>query len=228
MSESAEQSTYDRLLERIVKGHYPPAARLVNRTLAEDLGVSVVPVREALGRLRSEGIVEHIPGAGSFVRALDDRSLAKLYALREQLEAFAVSEAARNAQTYQIQRLQHGCETMAKILERIEAATGNATRKRLVETWIAADAAFHAAIIEAADNPWLGMAVERLRVLAHISQAKPREAPVGIYRNALEEHRAIAKAIENQDGPSAESLMRKHIQRAMNAVLTGTDERGQL
>lgn len=218
------RSTYDRLREGIVNGKYPPASRLVNRSLAEELGVSVVPVREALGRLSSEGVVEHIPGAGSFVRSLDNRSLAKLYALREQLEVFAVREAALNAQAYQIQMLHRCCETMTRLLADMEAEGDTDDQKRLVEDWIAADAAFHSFIIEAADNEWLGMAVERLRVLAHIAQAKQRDLASVIYDNALKEHRAIARAVEDRDAENAEAMMRKHIQRAKNAVLTGIAE----
>jgi DNA-binding GntR family transcriptional regulator len=221
LGEPARQTTYDLLLDRILSGHYPPAMRLVNRTVAEELGVSVVPIREALGRLTSEGLVEHIPGAGSFVRALDNRSLAKLYALREQLEAFAVTEATRHAQAYQLQGLHRCCDTMAEILQRMAAGADGASQESAVEQWIASDAAFHRAIIEAADNPWLGLAVERLRVLAQVSRAKPRHLATHVYEQALQEHRAIARAIEDGDGPGAEMLMRTHIQRAMNAVLTG-------
>lgn len=225
MGDSEHLSTYDRLLEKILSGVYPPGARLVNRTVAEDLGVSVVPVREALGRLTSEGLVAHIPGAGSFVRALDNRELAKLYALREHLETFAVVEAAKNAQGYHIQQLQRCCETSADILKRLQKSADARVRSQLVEDWVASDAAFHSAIIEAADNTWLGMAAERLRVLAHVARAKPRDLDRGTYENALREHAAITKAIEERNAGKAEALMRKHIQRAMNAVLMGTYER---
>jgi len=226
LAETAGQSTYERLLERIVNGTYAPAMRLVNRSVAEDLGVSVIPVREALGRLVSEGLVEHIPGAGSFVRALDKRELAKLYALREHLEIFAVSEAAKNAVEYQIQHLQRCCENSAKALQRAEAAGGPEARKQAAEAWIDSDAAFHSAIIEAADNVWLGLAVERLRILAHVARTKPRELDIDAFQVALDEHVAIVKAIESHNGAKGESLMRKHIQRAMHAVLAGAYENG--
>ncbi|MDX9973818.1 MAG: GntR family transcriptional regulator [FCB group bacterium] len=224
MENAASQTTYERLLERIVQGAYPPATRLVNRTVAQELGVSVIPVREALGRLASEGLLEHVPGAGSFVRALDSRELVKLYAFRKQLEVFAVAEAARNAQEYQIQHMQRCCENSANALKRIESAKNPELRNKAVEGWVQADAAFHSAIIDAADNMWLTLAVERLRVLAHVSRAKPRDVDVSIYKNTLREHVAIARAIERRDAAKAETLMRKHIQRAMKSVLAETYE----
>jgi len=192
---------------------------LVNRTIAQELGVSVIPVREALARLSSEGLLEHVSGAGSYVRALDSRELVKLYNFREHLEVFAVAEAAKNAQGYQIQQMQRCCENSANALKRIEAAKNLESRSKAVEGWVQADAAFHSAIIDAADNMWLTMAVERLRVLAHVSRAKPRNVDISIYKNTLREHVAIAKAIEKHDVSKAETLMRKHIRCAMNAVL---------
>ncbi len=218
------KTTYDRLYEKIVRGEYPPTTRLVNRVVAEELGVSVVPVREALGRLTSEGLVEHIPGAGSFVRSLDSRELAKLYALREHLEVFAVVEAARHAQGYHVQHLQRCCDESAAALQAVEDAEEAREQREAVEAWVASDAAFHSALIEAADNPWLGMAVDRLRVLAHIARAKPRDLETNLYRQALQEHEAIAKAIESHDEVQAESIMRTHIQRAMAAVLARNAE----
>ncbi len=227
MAEAITQSVYERFLDKVVRGAYPPGQRLVNRTVAEELGVSVIPVREALGRLISEGLVEHIPGAGSFVRALDNRELAKLYALREHLEVFAVVEAAQSAQAYQITRLQQCCEHSAVCLKQFEASAESRGHRQAAEAWIDSDTTFHSTIIEAADNPWLALAVERLRILAHVARAKPRDLEIAVLRNALKEHMKIAKAIENHDPAKAEALMRQHIQRAMNAVLTGTLERGK-
>lgn len=226
MTESGVQTTYDRLLERIMSGAYPPATRLVNRSVAEDLGVSVVPVREALGRLASEGLVEHIPGAGSFVRSLGNRELAKLYALREHLETFAVVEAARSAQEYHILAMERCCDQAQDVLHRMEAARAPETRRESVEAWVESDAAFHCALIESADNPWLGMAVDRLRLLVHVVRTKPRDLEMSVYQNALREHVAITKAIEARDAAKAETLMRKHIQRAMSALLSGGREKG--
>ena len=68
------------------------------------------------------------------------------------------------------------------------------------------------------------MAVDRLRVLAHIARAKPRDLETNLYRQALQEHEAIAKAIESHDEVQAESIMRTHIQRAMAAVLARNAE----
>ena len=75
---------------------FAPGKPLVNRTLADEIGVSVMPVREAINRLTSEGLVEHVPGAGAFVRKVDREQLNHLHVLRDALEGCAAGEATRN------------------------------------------------------------------------------------------------------------------------------------
>ena len=75
---SLADETYHAIRKRVAAGDWPPGMRLVNRKLGVELGVSMVPVREALNRLASEGLVEHVPGAGAFVRRLDRKRVRSL------------------------------------------------------------------------------------------------------------------------------------------------------
>lgn len=65
------QRVYEQIREQIQTGKLSPGTRLVNRKMAIELGTSMVPVREALNRLTSEGLLEHLPGGGNFVRKLN-------------------------------------------------------------------------------------------------------------------------------------------------------------
>jgi DNA-binding GntR family transcriptional regulator len=207
---TASQETYDRLLEKLLSGSYPPGTRLVNRKLASELGVSVIPVREALGRLASEGLVEHIPGAGSFVRNLSRKEIVKLYSFREQLESFAVREASANRQSYQLERLN-------RILEESETFMADLTqddsehRDANLKRWLDLDANFHETVIDAADNPWLAQAVGSVRLLSHVTRTKPRQLVFEQCRRTLDEHIAIVSAIQIGDADAAEVLMRRHL-----------------
>jgi len=64
MQDTLSDIAYQRIHAKVVSGELEPGSRLVNRTLSKELGVSTIPVREALRRLASEGFAEHIPGAG--------------------------------------------------------------------------------------------------------------------------------------------------------------------
>ena len=68
MEQTLAEKSYDYIREKLSRGELPPGKRLVNRTLADEIGVSVIPVREAIHRLATEGLVEHVPGSGAFVR----------------------------------------------------------------------------------------------------------------------------------------------------------------
>ena len=110
---------YETIRERVLTGDLPPGTRLVNRTLGKEIGTSHVPVREALHRLVSDGLAEHIPGAGTFVRTLSAEDLSQLYALRECLECFAVKEACARAADWQIKSLRAKLAQGRQLLEKV-------------------------------------------------------------------------------------------------------------
>ena len=86
MDQSLAEISYAYIRERLASGEFPPGKQLVNRTLAEEIGVSVIPVREAINRLSSEGLVDHVPGAGAYVRKANRQDLNNLYVLRDALD----------------------------------------------------------------------------------------------------------------------------------------------
>ena len=222
MTVTTSQETYERLLEKLISGAFPAGTRLVNRKLATDLGVSVIPVREALGRLASEGLGEHIPGAGTFCRKLSPKDIVKLYTCREQLEAFSIREASKNIQPYQLDRLERVLEESDKLVSELtDAEPGGSEDNR--KLWLKLDAAFHETIIEAADNQWLAQAVSGARLLSHVSRSKPRNLDAENCRKTLDEHRNMTDAIRSGDADKAERLMRQHIVFAIDGLLKDMD-----
>lgn len=94
---SLAQIAYDRIRERILKGQYPPGAALSRRRLAEELGMSLLPISEALQRLESAGLIETRPRAGTRVRIPPKKEVLERYLLREALESQAARLFAINA-----------------------------------------------------------------------------------------------------------------------------------
>jgi len=218
MAATTSQATYEQLLERLVSCDFAPGARLVNRKLAKDLGVSVIPVREALSRLASEGLVEHIPGAGSFARKLTGREVAKLYSFREQLEVYAVGEAAGNPQPYALARLRQILEEAQALVTKMDGRA-NGPSAGQVRAWLQLDADFHAELMDAADNPWLDRAAGSVRLMSHVIRCKPQDVPEGSAAKTLREHQAIADAVERGDAAGAKRVMAEHIQYSMAELM---------
>ena len=94
VQDTLSEKTYRNLRGKLLAGELKAGAQLVNRTLAQAMNVSLAPVREAIQRLATEGLVEHVPGAGAFVRKSSPQDLEELYVLREAVESCAAAEAA--------------------------------------------------------------------------------------------------------------------------------------
>ncbi|MDX6740055.1 GntR family transcriptional regulator [Actinocorallia sp. A-T 12471] len=141
---SLRDLAYATLRQRIVEVALKPGERLVERDLAAELNVSRIPLREALRMLAAEGLVVIVPGKGALVSPFTPADVRDLFDVREVLESLAARLAAARASAESVERLE-------KRLEECRAATADADVTRIA----AANAAFHAEIIDLADNPLL-------------------------------------------------------------------------
>jgi len=223
MNGLTSDAVYQQLLKKITSGEYPPGMRLVEQTLADDMEVGAPSIHEALHRLTDEDLVEQIAGQGVFVREFKAKDVIKLYTFREQVEIFAVSEAADSIQAHQQRELEDLCEAQARLAEALAQSSGGQPDKKLIHEWHMQDMAFHRAIIDAADNEWLRHAVERTRLLAHVSRCKPRDRMPPDPALTVAEHREIAAAIADGDAYMGGDVMGTHIRRSMDTQLRFMD-----
>jgi DNA-binding GntR family transcriptional regulator len=197
---------YQSLRRAIMRGELAPGARVVIDDVAPRLGVSIIPVREALQRLERERLVEIRPHAGAVVTALSKEDVAEVFALMESLEAAAAGPAAARATDEDIARLE-------AILRELEAAR----RARDHESWLERNAAFHLELCRLAGMPLLSEFAERVfarweRLRRHFF-ADAAEGPA----RADQEHRAILAALRARDGARLEGLLREHSRAAREA-----------
>src|SRR5215204_3488179 len=111
----------DVMLQRIVSGAYPPGARLVETRIAQELGVSQAPVREALRDLEQLGCIVHEPFRGCSVRAFSAHELLEAFPVRAALEALAARLAAERMTEDELLRLRDLLETMRAAAAREDA-----------------------------------------------------------------------------------------------------------
>jgi DNA-binding GntR family transcriptional regulator len=195
------------LREAILDGRLAAGVRLRQTVLAERLGISRTPIREALTRLQHEGLVELLPRAG--VRAIEfhtDEAL-ELYDLREVIDGLAARLASSRADRAQLAGLERTLARMAACVERRDA-----------NQWFRAHVAFHEAIVRAARNRPLDRisSVVRLSIRQfHPLLLKTEHRLEHAYR----EHRSIFEAIAAHAGETAERLARLHIVNAKEIVL---------
>ena len=189
--------------ERITSGSLPRGARVHQEDLAEELGVSRTPVREALRRLAAEGLVEMRTNRGARVADIDQGGMRGAYDARLVVEPGAARLAA--------------ARRLAEPLARMRAAVAAQRRSlRSVERSFEANREFHLALVAASGNDYLLQLVERLWVARIGATIYERQVETQ-ERMALDvrEHEQILEAIEAGDGRRAESLTRRHLADAM-------------
>ena len=217
------QKAYSRLREKLSQGSLPPGARLVNRTLAAELGLSMTPVREAINRLASEGLVEFVPGAGAYVRKLSPRDLAQIYELRELLEPYAAAQAAQRASPADVQELAALAAEGTELGRKLAASDTAKSSATLATLWHEMEARFHLAIFRAAGNDWLLRVVSSLRLLERVfvvhRSLRTQLLTPEVTHSTTHEHAQLCQAITQRDAAAAESLMRQHIQQGKRHVL---------
>ncbi|MUL43651.1 GntR family transcriptional regulator [Streptomonospora sp. PA3] len=190
------ESVYETLLELITRRRLPPGRHLVENELAEQLGVSRQPVREALQRLSNEGWVDLRPGYGAFVHQPSESEADQLLAVRALLETEAARLAAGAATPEAIERLR---ELWRAGMDGVERGDTDAM--------VDSNAALHHLIVEAAGNQVLeglaGQVARRVRWYhGLVVQRRGHES--------WQEHAAIIDAIEAGDQERAAALMREH------------------
>src|ERR1041384_7671827 len=104
-----KEQAYRQLRGHLLNRTMRPGERLREIPLSEKLGISRIPLREAIDQLASDGLVERVPGLGSFVRSASPKDLREIYEMREVLECFTVEKAAGQMTGAQLGRLDDLC-----------------------------------------------------------------------------------------------------------------------
>ncbi len=206
------EQVYEAILSQIESGRYGGDARLVQEEVAETLGVSRQPVRQALLLLRNEGVLMSAPGRGLMVVPLEANKVRHLYDIRASLDALASRKAAERG------RERARAEGPA-FITRGRAAVNAAS----ISEMIAADMAFHHFLYELSGNPLIAeTAASHWSYLRCVMGAVLMTATTP--REIWDQHDDILQAVIRGDAPAAERLASEHIEHAAVGVLKNLNE----
>jgi DNA-binding GntR family transcriptional regulator len=199
------KDAYVLILEAIERGDFHPGDRLVESELAERLGVSRTPVREALQRLETQGMLAR-DGRSLIVASLDHNQLAELYTVRAELEGLAARLAALHATDEEVRVLRGMVDDDRRLIGGDPRALSRANKR------------FHRLIHLASHNRFL---VQQLDLVhrAMALMATTSLAAEGRDEKALSEHVRIVEAIEKADGQAAYEALKTHISQAFETRL---------
>jgi DNA-binding GntR family transcriptional regulator len=207
---------------RILSGEIPSHSRLRQASLAAEFGVSRTPVREALRKLQSTGVVVLEPHRGAVVRGTTPREVREAYLVRAELEGLAAELATAHVTDEELGRLHEAQELFRSSIENeIERRRSGETPERwsAENDWERANNLFHEVIQRAAGNRQLHAAI------AHLHRSFPRHLTwTALSRSShllgenVEQHNRILAALERRDPPGARAEMAAHVHAAGELV----------
>ncbi|TBH17482.1 GntR family transcriptional regulator [Thermus thermamylovorans] len=199
------EAVYRHLKDLLLSGRFAPGERLSEPLLAQELGVSRTPVREALMRLAEEGLVELVPGKGARVRAFSPEEVEEVYGVRALLEGEAAREAAQRATPWELTEL----EAYLKAIDEVAAEDYPEQMRRDLE--------FHRALVRLSGNKTLFRLYEDLlSSLALVRSALPTLSQEAATRR---EHWAILEALRRRDPEGAKRAVEAHVGRFRDLVV---------
>ncbi|PLS81671.1 MAG: hypothetical protein CYG59_05505, partial [Chloroflexi bacterium] len=200
---------YQTLRKAIMRAELAPGERLRTEDIAQRLGVSPIPVREALQLLQSERLVETIPHVGARVARVSHESVIEVFTVMEGLELVATRTAAARMTPSHL-------ETLASLLRMMDQALENAN----YDEWGDLNTSFHLAIASMTGMSMLQEMTERaLNQWDRVRRYYLKGVLTERLGQAQKEHHLIVQAVREQDYPALERLVRAHNQSALSAYM---------
>lgn len=211
-ADSVVERVYEGMKSLIVSYTLKPGERVNEVEHSKQFGVSRTPLREALNRLGTEGLLDFIPKRGYFCRSLDPKEVFDLYELRKAIEAAGIRLATHLATEEQI-------ETLEKFLDDAGSDAEDRTNDELAKL----DEIFHERLLEMSGN------AEMLRVLrnvnARIRFVRGKNWDHATRAKSRADHRAVLSALRLRQEKEAVEILERHISRRMDQIVCAIRER---
>jgi len=217
--ESLSNQVFEQIKEMIVRGEIPAGKRMIESKIAESMGISRTPVREAVHKLEAEGLLNSLPKGGYAVRGLDISDIEETFEIRSILESFASYLAAHRHSNKEIVPLEEKIEEFQRYLD-------NHNLKELTRI----NTEFHDLLYALSRSPRLVKMIHNLRdEIYFLRKIILRSVDMACLSN--KDHREIIKAIKKREAKKVERLVRDHILRGkefvINEIKKGTTDVNQ-
>jgi DNA-binding GntR family transcriptional regulator len=201
----------ETIKKMILNAEVEAGEQLHIETLSEQMGISRTPIREALLRLESEGLVRSASRVGFFVQEVTKQDLNELFELREILESYAAAKAAPLIRDEEI-------EIIGNLQNQAVKAVQSGNLKRFIET----DIALHSLILNNSKNQRLMKMLESIKDLTYRERILSLRSARNV-EESLKEHQKIFEALKRRDGNLAGQMMREHISAIKERLLSFLD-----
>lgn len=226
---SRRRVAYDYILQRITSGQIAAGDPLSEIPLANEIGVSRTPVREAINQLVAEGILQEIPGRGAGLAEPTKRDIIELYELREALEVYSVGQSAkRGIRDKELETLGKLVDEVRESRELLEASGKKVLTGELLKRFVNADLRFHVLLLESAGNERIAKLGGDTRLLIRIFTMRREHHTAPLLEQIHAYHRGILEAVRAGNAPEAMRLLGEHIRLSLEERLDEYESRRQL
>ncbi|MEM7124813.1 MAG: GntR family transcriptional regulator [Chloroflexota bacterium] len=211
-----KENVIDVIRQSIIDGDLAPGSELNQAQIAEKLGVSRGPVREALGRLEQEGLIRVTAYKRVFITPLDRRYVEELYSVRAALETMALERSIDRVTPENLEKLE-------QIVDEMRTAARNNEEQRLVNL----DLSFHEQIVTMADHN-LAMTLWQRLTVGVKRCIRTQHSSYTFLDEVVGTHPTIVTAIADRDKIAATQILREHITESAETIIRGWEMNGQL
>lgn len=197
----------EHIREAIINGVFAPGERLMEIQMADEMGVSRTPVREAIRKLEMEGFVVMIPRRGTYVSDISIKDINDVYEIRTSLDMLAAGLAAERISDEELEELQ-----------RLLVQVGRAIEDNDMNKVLEADIAFHDVLYKASRNERLRNIINNLREQITVIRGVSMRYP-GRLKDTQEEHRALVECIAARDVEKSQEVARIHLENAEKTLM---------
>ena len=226
MSPSLSDVAYKHIQHKLLSASFPMGAKVSEQRISRELGISRTPVREAIRRLESEGMLHQVASSGTYVAQPDRAELIDLYEVRMALEKMAVRKAIRRMAPGDVLELERLCQQMHEAVRTLRDSGQAVMDGPLLEKFLTADLAFHLSLLRAAGNRYASRILGDVHLRTAMFGYRSHERNLHHVAYTWRAHVRVARAVRRRDARAASAWLERHIRFSLRGATEAFDRRG--
>jgi len=206
---------YVYIQEQLLGGRWGLNDRISEKVVADELGISRTPVREAIRKLITEGLLYQVPSSGTFVTKPDRQSIVEMFEVRMALEGLAAEKAAESIRAPEVRELQRHFVIMRNASRAFRDSGEQYMTGEILDRFLTADRAMHKTLLSVADNRMVWNIVHNGRIQTLIFGLHSYERDLHHIATTLRAHGRVLLSVKQRDGKMAREWMETHIRNSM-------------
>lgn len=221
---SMREKAYAHIQKMIASRQLVAGSAVSELAIAKDLGISRTPIREAIGQLVAEGLLDQIPNRGAVVVQLTRQDIVELYEIREALEVYAVGKAAhKQVSRGDLERLQELADSVLMFKEELEKSGRSAMDPKQMHRLTACDLGFHTLLMRIAMNSRMLKVVNDTRLMIRIFGIHREGHTIPAIEQIYRHHCDVVRSLADRDRERAMTVVAQHIQASLQERLDEFD-----